>query len=452
MLEDEQKGVKHPLSGNKLTQMMYSQAKLEKDEDEIKNQTQGASNLSQMSQDDEDEEHTEIEHLEDNEVDENEIGHMTVEEQEIDPQQTHMSTVQSKSGKIKVAKSKLNKTIQKAENLKKKLNQLQALNTDGNEVLKIQAKTPKQAKTLKEIFDEIQFMDNLVKKEVEQETHMINEHQLKKDIRFNSKFLNKKLELDYDLPLVKKPTQKSASEKLGHLDQKKFNNPFKIKKTGGVSHTDKDAEMEKLRIHQEKMREHHDLIKKQIKDIFKGKNQLTKKELHSIENDPFFAHGLFAPPKEAEKPKTADPTKKPVLKDAAPTEEALVPPTKKAVKMEDITKAKGKKAKKTEKKGTQMPPSQEPKMNAPEAVPAPVEAGPNKDEDQVAAEKPKALAHKIIRRKRELDPHNLFHGKTRSQQKLRKLIRGKHHIAQTSAASGYDEEEYDENTQDQEQE
>jgi hypothetical protein len=74
-----------------------------------------------------------------------------------------MTAQKKRAPKAKVM-SHLSKTIKKAEHLKKKLQQLQRENTSDNKKHNHNIKTKKEARTLREVFDEIQHMDSFMKK------------------------------------------------------------------------------------------------------------------------------------------------------------------------------------------------------------------------------------------------------------------------------------------------
>jgi hypothetical protein len=66
---------------------------------------------------------------------------------------------------------------------------------------------------------------------------------LKKDIKFNTKFLTKKIDLDLDMPPkeVSKP-KLTALEKVAKLSVSKQTNPFGIPQKGGAKIVDKEVE------------------------------------------------------------------------------------------------------------------------------------------------------------------------------------------------------------------
>jgi len=139
--------------------------------------------------------------------------------------------------------------------------------------------------------------------------------------------------------------------------KEQFENPFGTHKKGGKKQTNKSEEQKKMAKEQEKIRAHHVKIGKQIEDIFKGKNSLSKEDVIKLK-DPKHAHTLF-----------------------------------------------------------------------------------NFDEEPT-----KATIKASLDKKKKLNAHKLFQGTTSEQRKLKKLIKGKHHIAQTASSGeliGDAEEEND---------
>lgn len=138
-MEEEEKGIKHPVTSNKLTQQMYSQAKLEKDVAQVKqtvvanetvnNQTSDVSliqkkSTEQVQEEEEEVKESYIEHFTIDEEEEPKLEDVAAEEQEVEEIPLgQLSTAQIT--KIKMPKSKIGKAIKKAEHLKAKLKKLQ---------------------------------------------------------------------------------------------------------------------------------------------------------------------------------------------------------------------------------------------------------------------------------------------------------------------------------------
>lgn len=179
--------------------------------------------------------------------------------------------------------------------MKKKLQKLQADNAKSNKKhMKVQ-KSKKQSRTLSEVFDQIQHLDNFAKKQKTKNSQSETEinHKIKKDIHFGRKFLKKKIELNTDRPLSTLKNV-SAKHKLKKISKKKMKHPFgKTSNRPGKS-VDKVAESKKKLKFQEKQKKHHDTIKESISNIFKGKNKLTASDKKKF-NDPVFKSRLFEP-------------------------------------------------------------------------------------------------------------------------------------------------------------
>lgn len=104
-----------------------------------------------------------------------------------------------------------------------------------------------------------------------------NLHDSLKKIHFNSHFMNHEIDLDADKPQHKKPTPLQIAKQ--KISKKKMMFPFgKVHTPGGSSKPLTEVEAKKNEQVQSLQREHHDQIKKEISDIFKGKKRLTNSQ------------------------------------------------------------------------------------------------------------------------------------------------------------------------------